>query len=326
MPKTMRAIEIATPGGPEQLTPTTRPCPEPGPTEVLIEVSAAGVNRPDILQRKGLYPPPEGASDLPGLEVSGRIIKTGANVTNKNIGDQVCALLPGGGYAQYAVADAGLCMTIPEGIDLIDAAGLPETIITVWANVFDDGQLQPHETLLVHGGTSGIGMSAISMAKAWGASVITTAGSKQKVNDLLAYGVDAAYQYNDDDWQSEIIKSGGVDVVLDMAGGEFVAKNIACLKLGGRHISIAFLRGIQAEISILPIMLNRLKISGSTLRSRTPKEKAKLIRNVEEKIWPLFASGKMTSSTYKTFPLEEAAKAHEMMEAGTHRGKILLLP
>ncbi len=327
-PEFIRAIEISKPGGPENLQLTQRPCPVPACDEVLIKVAAAGVNRPDILQRMGHYPPPEGASDLPGLEVSGTIIAVGSDVATLKIGNQVCALLPGGGYADYAVANAGLCMSIPYGIDVIDCAGFPETMITVWANVFEDGALKAGETLLVHGGTSGIGMSAITMAKAWGADVIATVGSLEKKTSLKPYDLKAIYHYNDDDWVKHITdkKNGGVDVVLDMTGGDFVEKNLACLRPGGRHVSIAFLRGIKAEINILSIMQKRLTLTGSTLRARSLAEKTRLVKAVQSAIWPLLESGKIDAMTDRKFSLEEASKAHQLMESGEHKGKILLIP
>jgi len=327
IPEDIKVIEITKPGGPEVLTVATRTCPVPKANEVLIKIVAAGVNRPDILQRQGLYPVPKDASDLPGLEASGIIAAVGANVSRCKIGDEVCALLPGGGYANYAVTDEGQCMRIPHGVSLIDAAGLPETVLTVWANAFDDAALKPGETLLVHGGTSGIGMTAITMAKAWGAKVITTAGTFEKCKYLRTFGVKAAYQYNDDDWATVIQSDeiGGADVVLDMTGGDFFAKNIDCLKPGGRHVSIAFLRGPMVQINLMAVMQKGLKISGSMLRPRSNAQKTKLCRAVEEYIWPLFAAGKISSITNKTFKLEQVAEAHAYMESGEHVGKILLL-
>ena len=246
LPQTMTAIEITEPGGPEVLVSCERPVPAPGAGEVLIKVAAAGVNRPDVVQRMGLYPAPKGASDLPGLEVAGEIVALGNDVSGVALGDQVCALLTGGGYADYAIANARLCLPVPAGLSLSEAACLPETFFTVWTNVFDDAKLQPGETFLVHGGTSGIGMTAIAMALGFGATVIATAGSAEKCEAIRAAGA-TAFNYRKDDWETEIKTLGGVDVVLDMVGGDYVAKNLSCLKPHGRHVSIAFLTGVNAR-------------------------------------------------------------------------------
>lgn len=326
LPEKMHAVEILKAGGPDMLRPVLRPIPTPSPDEVLIEVCAAGINRPDILQRLGLYPPPEGASDLPGLEVSGTIIALGAKVTNRKLGDKVCALLSGGGYAQYAVAHQDHCMTIPDTLSLKDAAGLPETMITVWANMMEDGHLKSGETVLIHGGTSGIGMTAIAMAKAIGAEIITTAGNTEKCVYLSGLNLKSVFNYNEDDWETHINnpKIGGVDVVLDMTGGDFYAKNVNCLKSGGRHVSIAFLRGNKAEIDIFSLMRKRLTLTGSTLRARDIKEKARLCLALQTHIWPFFTENKLFAQTHTSFPLAQAHKAHELMESGQHIGKILL--
>jgi putative PIG3 family NAD(P)H quinone oxidoreductase len=320
----MKAIEIAAPGGPEVLTLVDRPRPEPTPNQVLIRVSAAGVNRPDVLQRMGLYPPPPGTSDLPGLEVSGTIEEVGDGVTRWKRGDIVCALLTGGGYAEFAVAQEGSCLPIPPGVALDDAAGLPETVFTVWANVFDDAALKPDEALLVHGGTSGIGVSAITLAKAWGAKVFATASSAEKLEAIRSLGADHAFNYTTEKWEDEIRKLGGADVVLDMAGGDFVARNLEALNFKGRHVSIAFLRGASAEINLFVIMRKQLRLSGSTMKARDFDEKARLAAAIERKVWPLFASGALKPVTDRVFPLSEAAEAHRHMEAGRHIGKILL--
>jgi len=327
MSRCMAVIEISKPGNPEGLKPAIRQVPKPGEDEVLIKTAAIGINRPDILQRKGFYPPPEGASDLPGLEVSGTIEAIGERVTKWQIGDQVCALLPGGGYSEYAIAHNNHCLPIPRNVSIIDAAGLPETIFTVWANVFDTGRLKPGETLLVHGGTSGIGVTAIKMALAHGAKIITTAGTPEKCKKLRAFGLQHVFQYNDDDWRKHINAApiNGVDIVLDMAGGDFLEKNITCLKPGGRHISIAFLRGIHGKINIMDVMRKRLTITGSTLRSRSVDEKSRLAKDIENTVWPWFAEHKMTATHDQTFSLLNAAKAHQYMEEGNHFGKILLL-
>ncbi len=324
IPDDMLAIEITKPGGPDVLTPVRRPVPRPGPNEVLIRVAAAGVNRPDVLQRMGLYPPPPGASDLPGLEVAGEIAALGPSVSGWNIGDKVCALLPGGGYAQFALADAGSCLPVPKGLSPEEAAALPETVFTVWANVFDDARLQPGETLLVHGATSGIGVTAIAMAKAFGARVLATAGARAKCDAALTLGADAAYLYDEEPWDEEIAKSGGADVVLDMAGGDFLARNLACLNPGGRHVSIAFLRGAEAPINIFAIMQKRLKLTGSTMKARSLAEKARLAADIRTQVWPLLESGAMAVKIDQLFPLADAAKAHEHMEKGGHIGKIVL--
>ena len=324
LPATMQAIEITEFGGPEVLRMTERPVPRPDGNEVLIRVAAAGVNRPEVLQRKGLYPPPPGASDLPGLECAGEVAAVGVDVKNWKPGDRVCALLTGGGYAQYAIADAGSCLPVPDNISLEDAAGLPETVFTAWANMFDDAQLKSGETLLVHGGTSGIGVTAIQLGKAFGAKVITTCGTKEKCDAALKIGADAAYLYDDDDWDGEIAKSGGADVVLDMAGGDFVNRNLSCLNFGGRHVSIAMLRGAEATINIFVIMQRRLRLTGSTMKSRPFEEKARLAADIRAMVWPKLESGDFRPTIDRIFPLTDAAEAHKRMESGAHMGKILL--
>lgn len=320
----MKAIEISSPGGPEVLQLTERPVPRATGREVLIKVVAAGVNRPDILQRMGLYPPPPGASDLPGLEVSGIVAAVGEAVKRWKKGDPVCALLTGGGYSEYALADEGSVLPVPPGVALEDAAGLPETMFTVWANVFDDAGLNPGETLLVHGGTSGIGVTAILLGKAMGARVIATASSADKLVAIRALGADAAFNYATEAWEDRIKEIGGADVVLDMAGGDFVARNLEALNFKGRHVSIAMLRGATAEINIFQIMRKQLRISGSTMKARSFEEKARLARAIETEVWPLFSAGKIRPVTDRVFPLAEAAAAHRRMEDGGHVGKILL--
>lgn len=324
VPAAMKAIEIAEPGGPEVLRLVERPTPTPGKNDVLIRTAAAGVNRPDVLQRMGLYPPPPGASDLPGLEAAGEIVALGEAVSGWALGDAVCALLPGGGYAQYAVADAGSCLPVPDGVSVEHAAGLPETFFTVWANVFDDAGLQAGETLLVHGATSGIGATAITLAKAKGAKVVATAGSKAKRDAALKFGADAVYCYKDEPWEKEIAEAGGADVVLDMAGGDFVPRNLACLNPHGRHVSIAFLRGADAPVNIFNVMRKRLRLSGSTMKARTVKEKAEIAQRLKENVWPLLESGAVAPVIDSVFPLAEAADAHRHMESGAHIGKIIL--
>lgn len=324
MPETMKAIEIAEPGGPEVLRLVDRPTPSPSAKEVLIRVAASGVNRPDVLQRMGLYPPTPGASDLPGLEVAGEIVALGEDVAGWAVGDEVCALLPGGGYAEYAAADAGSCLPVPKGVPVEHAAGLPETFFTVWANVFDDAGLQAGETLLVHGATSGIGATAITLAKAMGAKVVATAGSEAKRDAARKFGADAVYCYKDDPWEKEIAEAGGADVVLDMAGGDFVPRNLACLNPHGRHVSIAFLRGADAPVNIFNVMRKRLRLSGSTMKARTTKEKAEIAQRLRENVWPLLESGEVAPVIDRVFPLADAAAAHQRMQDGAHIGKIIL--
>lgn len=324
VPQTMQAIEIAEPGGPEVLRLVERPTPLPKDNEVLIRVAASGVNRPDVLQRMGLYPPPPGASDLPGLEVAGEIAALGASVSGWSMGDKVCALLPGGGYAQYAVADAGSCLPVPKGLSMEEAAGLPETFFTVWANVFDDADLQAGETLLIHGATSGIGVTAITLAKAMGAKVIATASTAAKREAALKLGADAAYCYQNDPWEKEIADAGGADVVLDMAGGDFVPRNLACLNPHGRHVSIAFLRGADAPVNIFNVMRKRLRLSGSTMKARTAEEKAQIAQRLKDNAWPLLESGAVKPVIDQVFPMAEAPAAHKRMEDGAHIGKIIL--
>jgi putative PIG3 family NAD(P)H quinone oxidoreductase len=320
----MNAIEISAPGDADVLTLCKRPVPEPAAGEVLIKVTAAGINRPDVLQRMGLYPPPEGASDLPGLEVSGVVVKTGDGVEAGLMGQKVCALMPGGGYAEYAVADARLCLPVPDTLSMTEAAGLPETFFTVWTNVFEDGGLAAGETLLVHGGASGIGTTAIAMATTFGAKVITTAGTDEKCAMLEKMGAAHAFNYKTADWAAEIQKLGGVDVVLDMIGGDYVQRNLNCLKPRGRHVSIAFLGGMTAEINIMQVMRGRLTLTGSTLRARTPDEKALIASALRDRVWPLIEEGNIKPVIDQVMPLADASAAHKRMEASSHIGKIIL--
>jgi NADPH2:quinone reductase len=328
LPTTMRAVEITQPGGPEVLVPTTRPVPVPAAGEVLIKVDVAGVNRPDVVQRQGLYPPPPGASDLPGLEVSGTIAALGDGVTGWQVGDKVCALLGGGGYAEYATAPAGQVLPVPDGLDMVQAAALPETVFTVWTNVVERAGLIAGESFLVHGGTSGIGTIAIQVAKALGATVFATAGGADKVEACRALGADHAIDYKTQDFVSvvkEATGGKGVNVVLDMVGGDYLPRNIDCLALEGRHVSIAFLRGPKVEVNLAPIMMKRLTLTGSTLRARTAAQKAALAATVREKVWPLVTGGQVRPVIAKTFPLDGAAGAHRLMESSTHIGKIMLV-
>lgn len=324
LPAEMRVIEIEKPGGPEVLREVRRALPAPEGNEVLLRIHAAGVNRPEVLQRLGMYPPPPGATDIPGLEAAGTIAALGSDVTNWNTGDEVCALLPGGGYGEYAIVDAGSCLAKPPSLSMEEAAAIPETFFTVWANVFDDAQLKAGETLLVHGGTSGIGSTAIAMAKAFGAKVIATAGSDEKCKACLNIGADAAYNYKNDKWEEEIVKSGGADVVLDMTGGDFVARNMECLNPKGRHVSIAFLRGPEATINVMAIMRKQLRLSGSTMKSRPPEEKARLAADIYAHVWPKISDGSIKPLIDKVFPLSGAGAAQSRMESGDHIGKIVL--
>jgi len=328
LPTTMRAVEITRPGGPEVLVPTTRPVPVSAAGEVLIKVEVAGVNRPDVVQRQGLYPPPPGASDLPGLEVAGTIVALGDGVTGWQLGDKVCALLGGGGYAEYATAPAGQVLPVPDGLDMVQAAALPETVFTVWTNVVERAGLMAGESFLVHGGTSGIGTIAIQVAKALGATIFATAGGADKVEACRSLGADHAIDYKTQDFVSvvkEATGGKGVNVVLDMVGGDYLPRNLDCLALEGRHVSIAFLRGPKVELNLMPVMLKRLTLTGSTLRARTAAQKAALAAAVRDKVWPLVTAGKVRPVIAKTFPLEGAADAHRLMESSTHIGKIMLV-
>ena len=326
-PEKMTAIEIKEYGDADQLVPTHRPIPTPAEDEVLIKVSYAGVNRPDVIQRKGLYPPPPGESDIPGLEISGTIVKTGAQINQYKPGDKVLALVGGGGYAEYCTAPIGQCLPIPKNLSMEQAAALPETYFTVWSNVFDRCELKSDETILIHGGTSGIGTTAIQLAKAFGAKVITTAGSDEKCQACLDLGADLAINYKTQDFVEEskaFTQKKGVDVVLDMVGGDYIQRDISCLGTDGRLCFIAFLSGSQADINFMPVMLKRLKITGSTLRARSRAFKAQIGNNLTEKVWPLIESGKLGPLIYKVLPLEEAAEAHKLMESSKHIGKIVL--
>ncbi|WP_374764050.1 NAD(P)H-quinone oxidoreductase [Yunchengibacter salinarum] len=324
----MKAIEITQPGGPEVLKPVERPVPEPGPGEVLIKVTAAGVNRPDVFQRMGLYPAPEGASDIPGLEVSGRVAALGEGVTEFQEGEPVCALVTGGGYAEYCVAPVETCLYLPEGLDEVAAGGVPETFYTVWSNMFDRAELKQDETLLIHGGTSGIGTTAIQLAKSYNVTVITTVGSDEKAafcRDEL--GADLAINYKTQDFVAEtkaFTKDRGVDVVLDMIGGDYVARNIACMAEEGRHVSIAFLGGSKVSLDMGPVMRKRLVLTGSTLRARDNGFKGAIAGKLRVKVWPLIEQGMVTAVVDRTFPLDRAADAHAYLDEGKHRGKVIL--
>ncbi len=324
IPTTMTAIDPDRPGGPEVLVPVERPVPRPGPGEVLIRVHAAGVNRPDVLQRLGFYPMPPGAPSIMGLEVAGEVV-VGAG--RWQVGDHVCALVTGGGYAEYCAAPAAQCLPIPDGLDIAAAAGLPETYFTVWPNVFERGRAKAGETILVHGGTSGIGTTAILLGKAFGLKVIVTAGSADKCAAARGLGADYAIDYKAGDFVDKVagITGGrGVDVVLDMVGGDYIPRNLACLADDGRHVSIAFQRGPRAEVDFSAVMRRRLTLTGSALRPRSAAFKAEVAATLETKVWPLFAAGKLRAVSDMTFPLADAAAAHRRMEAGDHVGKIVL--
>ena len=327
LPSTMTAIEITAPGGPEVLVPCERPVPTPGAGEVLIEVAAAGINRPDMLQREGGYPPPPGASDIPGLEIAGRVVALGPDVAEIKLDDQVTALVTGGGYAEYCVAPAPQCLPIPKGLTAIQAAALPETFFTVWTNVFDRGALQPGESLLIHGGSSGIGTTAIQLASALGARVFVTAGSADKCKACEDLGAERAINYRDEDFVAvvkELTGGKGVNVILDMVGGSYVQRNISALAPDGRLCYIAFLGGSKAEVNLAPVMLKRITISGSTLRAREVAFKAGIARNLKKTVWPLLEAGTIAPVIHKTFALRDAAQAHELMESSAHIGKIVL--
>ena len=327
IPATMTAIDPAAPGGPEVLVPVTRPVPVARPGEVLVKVAAAGVNRPDVLQRLGLYPMPPGTPTVPGLEIAGTIVAVGSDVERWRVGDKVCALVAGGGYAEYCTAPAGQCLPVPAGMAFTDAAGLPETWFTVWSNVMDRGHARPGETMLVHGGTSGIGVTAIQLGKALGLTVIVTAGSADKCAAALALGAAHAIDYKAQDFVVEIARitdKKGVDVVLDMVGGDYVARNLQCLTDDGRHVSIAFQRGPRADLDLTAVMRKRLTLTGSMLRPRPIAFKTAIAETLEGVIWPEFESGRLTPVTDMVLPLAQAADAHRRMEAGTHVGKIVL--
>jgi NADPH2:quinone reductase len=323
----MRVIEIAAPGGPEQLRLATRPVPQPGPGEVLIRVAAAGINRPDIVQRQGHYPPPPGASDLPGMEVAGAVAELGPGVTEPRVGDQVTALLTGGGYAEFAVAAAPLCLPIPTGLTPVEAAALPETFLTVWTNVFERGGCKAGDTVLIHGGTSGIGTTAIQLAAAFGAKVFATAGTHAKARACEELGAVRGIDYRTEDFV-QIVKDAtggrGADVILDMVAATYVQRNIEVAAVDGRIVVIAVQGGSRAEIKMNMLMLKRLTLTGSTLRSRTVEQKAAIAAAVRENVWPLLAARRVRPIIHATFPLEQAADAHRLMESSNHIGKIVL--
>ena len=326
IPKLMQAIEISAPGGPEMLRLAERPVPEPGVDEVLIRVAAAGVNRPDILQRMGAYPPPPGASDIPGLEIAGTVVAAGAGA-DVLIGRRMCALVAGGGYAQYCVAPAGTCLPVPEVLKMTEAAAMPETLFTVWINLFERGFAADGDIVLVHGGTSGIGTMAIKLGRLFGLDVIVTCGSEAKCAAALAIGATHAINYRAQDFVEavkEMTGGKGVDVVLDMVGGDYVPRNLQCLADDGRHVSIAFQRGPIAEVPIVEIMRRRLTLTGSTLRPRDVRFKTMVADELAKTVWPYVEGNRLKPVIDKLFPLAEAAAAHARMESGEHVGKIVL--
>jgi NADPH2:quinone reductase len=323
----MKAVEISQFGPPEVLKLVERPDPVLAPGEVLIDVAAAGVNRPDVIQRYGKYPPPPGASDIPGLEVAGTIGALGEGVTSWKVGDQVCALLAGGGYAEKVAAPFEQVLPIPRGLTMAQAAGLPETFFTVWTNVFQRGKLKSGESILIHGGTSGIGTTAIQLARAFGARVLTTAGSDEKCDAARKLGAAAAFNYRTTDWVAEARQATngrGVDVILDIVGGEYIAKNLDLLAVEGRLLQIAFLKTAKAEIDFSIMMRKRATITGSTLRPRPPAEKGAIARELRQHVWPLLEQGVVAPVIHEVFPLERAADAHRLMESSTHVGKLIL--
>jgi NADPH:quinone reductase len=328
IPQTMTAVEIREPGPPQVLRPVERPVPQPGPGEVLIQVAAAGVNRPDVLQRKGIYPPPPGVTDIPGLEVAGEVVRLGDGVREPALGERVCALVAGGGYAQYVSAPAVQCLPVPEPLSLEQAAVLPETFFTVWLNVFERSRLQPGETLLAHGGASGIGTTAILLGKAFGARVIVTAGTAQKCAACRELGADVAINYREGDFVEATLRATdgkGADVILDMVGGDYLARNAAAAAVEGRIALIATQGGNKSELDLRPLMIKRLTISASTLRAQPVANKGRIASALRERVWPLFQTRGLKPVIHARFPLADAAAAHRLMESDTHIGKIVLL-
>ena len=327
VPREMMAVEIAAPGGPEQLRIVRRPMPQPGEGEVLVRVAAAGVNRPDVMQRQGRYPPPAGASDIPGLEIAGEVIALGANVSGVALGDKVTALLPGGGYADHAVAAAALCLPIPGGLSMVEAAALPETFFTVWTNLFERGGLKAGESVLIHGGTSGIGTTAIQLAAAWGARVFATAGTEEKARACERLGAARGIDYRTEDFVEVIRRETdgkGVDLILDMVGASYLARNMEAVAVEGRLVVISLIGGARAEINLGTLMSKRLTVTGSTLRIRSVAQKAAVAEGLRRHVWPLLAAGRVRPIIYATFPLAQASEAHRLMETSQHIGKIVL--
>ena len=324
MTQTMRAVEISEPGGPEVLRPCTREVPKAGPGQVVLKLAYAGVNRPDALQRAGMYAPPPTASDLPGLEGAGEVVALGDGVSGLRIGDQVCALLPGGGYAEYVATPAAHCLPVPEGMDLKQAACLPETFFTVWSNVFQRGGLRAGERFLIHGGSSGIGTTAIQLAREFGARVFVTVGSVEKARACADLGAERAIIYHEEDFVEVMRDEGGADLILDMVGGLYIPRNFRALADDGRLVQIAFLQGAKVEVNFSDLMRRRLTMTGSTLRPQSDLAKARIAEDLRAKVWPLLASGRVAPVMDSEFALEDAAAAHERMEKSTHIGKIVL--
>jgi NADPH2:quinone reductase len=329
IPSQMTVIGISKPGGPEVLKPETRPVPAPGPDEILVKVAAAGVNRPDVAQRSGTYPPPPGASDLPGLEIAGEVVAVGSNAKKHKVGDQVMSLVAGGGYAQYAIAQDAQAMKVPPDLSMQEAGAIPETLMTVWHNVFERGALKGGETLLIHGGSSGIGTMAIQLAKAFGAKVIVTVGSKDKADACLKLGADRAVNYKTEDFVTETKNAtdgAGANVILDMVGGDYIERNYDAAAVEGRVVQIAFLAGTpKASANFAKLMMKRLHHTGSTLRPRSNADKAAMVAAIEAKVMPLLREGRIKPLIDSTFPLEKAAEAHRRMETSEHIGKIVLV-
>ena len=323
LPATMMCVEIKQPGGPEALVPAMRPLPQPKSGEVLIKVAAVGVNRPDLAQRAGTYPPPAGASDLPGLEAAGTVAALGDGVSGWKVGDALCALTPGGAYAEYCTTPAPQCLPVPKGFDMLHAAALPETYFTVWHNLFERGQLKAGESVLIHGGASGIGTTAIQLAKAFGATVLTTVRTTQKAEAVTKLGAKAIL-YKDNDWAAEVKALSGVDVVLDMVAGDYLPKNLQLLRPDGRCVVIALLGGASAKISAGIVMVNRLTLTGSTLRPQSIASKGRMAQGLKDKVWPLLETGTVRPILYKTFPLKDAAGAHAELERADHVGKVMM--
>ncbi|MAG98337.1 MAG: NAD(P)H-quinone oxidoreductase [Alphaproteobacteria bacterium] len=327
LPQNMTAIEISKPGGPEVLQVVSRPLPEPAAQEILIKVAAAGINRPDAMQRAGVYPPPPGASDLPGLEVAGTVVASGNEVTAWQVGDTVCALVSGGGYAEYCLAPETQALPVPASLSMVEAAALPETAFTVWTNVFERGRLQPGEVLLVHGGSSGIGTIAIQMATVLGARVLTTAGSDEKCRACEKLGAVQGINYRQQDFVEQVKEAtdgNGVDVILDMVGGDYLGRNLAALAPEGRLVQIAVQKGAEVTLPLLTVMVKRLSITGSTLRPQSVAAKAAMAQGLRQSIWPLLESGRIKPVIDSSYPLAAAAEAHARLESGDHIGKIVL--
>jgi len=328
LPETMTAIAIAAPGGPDVLIPVTRPTPHAGTGEVVIKVAAAGVNRPDVFQREGHYAPPPGASDLPGLEVAGTVVAVGLGAHNLEVGDRVCALLAGGGYAEYCAAPAVQCLPIPSGLSFEEAAAIPETFFTVWTNLVDRARFEPGKSVLIHGGTSGIGTTAIQLVKALGGRAFATAGGQDKARACEKLGAERGIDYKTEDFvkiAKDLTQGRGVDIIIDMVGGDYVQRNIQAAAIDGVIVSIAFLHGSKIELDLSQVMRKRLTLTGSTLRPRSVEEKGAIAHDLAARVWPLLQSGAVKPVLYRTYPLKDASDAHRLMESSTHIGKIVLV-